>query len=103
MALAWIPVRANLISDFFRPYQRLKNLPGLQMIKGIEVSIGQLDLRLTENSDSKSTIRDTILVMRDLMPKMDDFYIKVLPVMEDLKKLQRQAVDQVSVLFSRSF
>jgi hypothetical protein len=36
------------------------------------------------------------------MPKMDDFYIKVLPLMEELKKLQRQSIDQVrlsSLLF----
>lgn len=29
---------------------------------------------------------------------MDDFYTKVLPILDDLKKLQRQAVDHVSNL-----
>ena len=65
------------------------------MLKGVENSVEQVNNKLTENSDSKSTIRDTILVMRDLMPKMDDFYTRVLPVMEDLKKLHRQTADQV--------
>ena len=79
----------------FLSQQDYKSFPGFQLLKGVETSVEQLDTRLTDHLDSKSTIRDTILVMRDLMPKMDDFYIKVLPLMEELKKLQRQSIDQV--------
>ena len=66
------------------------------MLKEVESAIKKLEVTLTENADPKATIRDTILVMNDLLPKMDDFYTRVLPILEDLKKLQRQAADQVS-------
>ncbi len=72
------------------------------MFKDMETSIQKLEVTLTENAEPKETIRDTILVMNDLLPKMDDFYTRVLPILEDLKKLQRQAADQVCC-YSREF
>jgi hypothetical protein len=69
------------------------------MIKDVESSVLKMEEKITETADPKATIRDTIVVLRELMPKMDDFYTKVLPIMEDLKKLQRQAADQVDIIY----
>ena len=73
------------------------NVFSFQIIKDVETSVKQMEEKITANADPKATIRDTIIVLRELMPKMDDFYTKVLPIMEDIKKLQRQAADQVNI------
>ena len=61
------------------------------------MSIIQLK-EVTSSSISSKTTTDTdatLLVLREMLPSMEEFNIKALPIMEDLKKLQRQAADQV--------
>jgi hypothetical protein len=42
-----------------------------------------------------SETSNAIPVMKDLMAKMDDFYIKALPVMIESSKMKRRPADQV--------
>ena len=62
----------------------------------MEVSIIQLNEAMTSSKTTNSSDPEaTLLILKDLLPGIEEFNIKALPMMEDLRKLKRQAADQV--------
>ena len=67
-----------------------------QILRDMEVSIIQLNEAVTSSKTPNSSDPEaTLLVLKDLLPGIEEFNIKALPMMEDLRKLKRQAADQV--------